>query len=273
MNIRRLTSIVPPPDRPVDNSDDDSVSRHEARLALRLPSDIVELARIYGSGCFFVGVRIEVFNPLSPTFYDAIWEHTCVLAGNRSDVGSHRFPYEVYPQSPGLLPWASDDLGNEICWNTDGQPDCWNTVIYSEEGDFEEIPKPAVDFLVGILQGAIQPQVWADPRVWNPLAVCFEPTEAIRSTELLQTIYELYVRNSNRAGFWTRDIRAQDGVLLFIRAINGRSEDPLTGIPVEYGRPSVDADLYLHGRLFEARTNMEFAYQQVYVKVDEPNEA
>lgn len=271
MSISKLTFIVAPPERPIDHNAVDNVTRHETRLGLRLPRDIIELGKHFGSGGFNFGPRLEVFNPFSHDYYDIVWEHSCMLAGNRADVGSDRFPYEVYPTIPGLLPWASDDLGNEFCWFTAGQPDTWGVVVCSEEDEFESIELSALELLVAVYRGELVPQVWSESEVLNLTEPRFEPTSRPPVNEHPRTIYELYVRNGNRVGFWAREVDSQPGAVLYVKAIDGKTEGKLQGIPVEFERQSVQADLYHHNELFLENTNVNPAYQQRYLFADAPN--
>ena len=195
MSIQDLTSSVVPPSSPVDSDDSTWVSA-QRRLNLQLPDDLREFGTSFGTGEFVVeSIRIEVFNPLSKNYMATVEEHLAILAGNKGDDGPKRFPYELHPDRPGLLPWGSDIDGNELVWLTDGDVNEWPIVIRSEDGDFEEFGGPLTTFLASVFQGTVKVAVW--PSQFFANGVLFESASKTRSEVAPSNIYEIYESNGS----------------------------------------------------------------------------
>lgn len=210
MAIESLTSIVVPPANPFETEDAEILQRHQERLNLQLPHDIREFGAVYGSGLVYVQTfYIEVFNPLSIKYYDRFMLFANLLSERKEDEGHVRFPYQVYPNSPGLAPWASDVNGNILCWLTEGSPNNWRVVVRPEDGDFEEFPGPLTEFLASAFRCSIKVGIWPDFPLVDPKKIVFEPIPvSSEPAEPPMNRYELYVKNGNRAEFWVHDMRA-----------------------------------------------------------------
>jgi hypothetical protein len=84
----------------------------------------------------------------------------------------------VYPKPGGLLEWAATDLGDKLCWATEGPPDTWRVVVWPRHSDeLGEYPMRAVELLYGLLSGPVTcpmlvqpvvPVLWFDP--WHELS-------------------------------------------------------------------------------------------------------
>ena len=82
----------------------------------------------------------------------------------------------------------------------------------------------------------------------------------------------LYTENGSRAAFWAREMYSQKGLTYFIKAVGGKVEGPLQGIPDQYGGVPVAADLYLGSTRLEADINISDAYQPVFYRTEAPSE-
>src|SRR6516165_5284122 len=101
MAIRELLKIVQPPANPVEAKNGDAWKRAQKAIGTKLPNDFREIGLHYGSGRFG---EISIVNPLSADFERTM---TYLLETLREVKGSsiyRNYPYEVFPDQPGLLP-------------------------------------------------------------------------------------------------------------------------------------------------------------------------
>ncbi|MCA9070123.1 MAG: SMI1/KNR4 family protein [Planctomycetaceae bacterium] len=144
MAIDDLTSFIPPPSSPIQTSGDWSVAEQD--LGVVFPSDFKDLIQTYGTGEFFGNLGIE--NPLREWGRDGIRDR---LERYRELREACEWSFPLFPESPGLLPWGSDDNGHLYCWWTEGQPDDWSIVQLFhgyEEDPLEIVPGPITQFLI-----------------------------------------------------------------------------------------------------------------------------
>src|SRR5260370_21821020 len=97
----------------------------ESRFSLKLPAD-------YRSFCFHYGIghirdesiAIDVLNPFSGSYDRRVRELLKSSACLSGVLDSRRYQtFDVHPKSPGLVPWAMDDLGNQFVCFAHGAPD------------------------------------------------------------------------------------------------------------------------------------------------------
>src|SRR5262245_10120505 len=120
MPIKQLVALIAPPKNPVDNSW--SWDGAEIVVGAQFPQDFRDLIGQYGSGAFFRGF-LTVFNPLTVSGLAQIKQAERQYRFNRESL--KLLPLPVHPDTPGLLPWGSDDNGNGFCWLTKGKPTKW----------------------------------------------------------------------------------------------------------------------------------------------------
>jgi hypothetical protein len=73
-------------------------------------------------------------------------------------------PYAVYPQLPGLIPWASFEhsMGGELFWLADrGDPNDWPVVVWGTDGSWEEFDVGVVAFLIAVVRGKLPSELIA----------------------------------------------------------------------------------------------------------------
>ncbi|WP_317445001.1 hypothetical protein [Streptomyces collinus] len=59
--------------------------------------------------------------------------------------------YVPYPQSGGLISWASSNSGDTFYWKTSpADPDAWPVVVRTDNAEWFEFPVGAVEFLAGV---------------------------------------------------------------------------------------------------------------------------
>ena len=77
------------------------------------------------------------------------------------------FPFAVYPEKGGLLPFGGTDNGDEFYWLTDDiNPEKWKLIVYMDRSDeYLEYNLNLMDFLTGIFSGEIECEVM--PEWWG----------------------------------------------------------------------------------------------------------
>jgi len=169
--IDRLVSLVPPPTVPVDAAGDwRSV---ETVLGLALPEEFKLLLGHYGVGSFDDITLLSPFDSHPKRVFDLV-EHANVLipwfAELRKDAPED-FPFPLYPEPGGLLPWATTSVGTDLCWLTEGRPEHWPTAVWNVRGGGTRYELGAVDLLHDYLRGQLRverlgpppPVPWFDP--------------------------------------------------------------------------------------------------------------
>jgi hypothetical protein len=166
MSIGKLNALVPPPVRPSEAGSLEQWRVVEQRLGLALPSDYREFIFAYGTGRFAQFYR--VYNPFSASEWMSLFpsvDRVCKAAREIKRDWPEDVPYPIYPERPGLLPWANDENGNDYYWLTDGPPDTWQ--VYSDEvraEGFRQYGRCMTDFLCEVLTGKIQALAGDYPR-------------------------------------------------------------------------------------------------------------
>jgi|GEM_PF-2838403 len=247
MSAGQLTSLVPPPSQPFEAGTARQYGSILKILKLKLkklPADFLELMNAYGSGAFFDQgrIRVKIYNPLAASYRDSLENHHTLLEAMQE--AGENTPYPIYPKKAGLFAIGSDDNGNELYWLTKGEPDAWPIVVRTPQGEFEEFTGPLTSFLLSIFSRSVTTSCWPEPFFTHPGNLIFEPTPPPAPPPVTRTIYELYVRNGNKAGFWCRRIDARAGMRMFIRTIDGLESGKLDGIPEDFKRQPIVADVY-----------------------------
>jgi hypothetical protein len=126
---------------------------------LTLPSDYKELAETFPNGRFRDLVRPirpgDVNNPV--TEYLGYYAYRLDDMRTWREGGFGEFPYPIYPEPGGLLPWA-EGPGGEMCfWLTAGaDPQSWPVV--SADRDFmtwQRFPGSMCEFLLAFVRGTV----------------------------------------------------------------------------------------------------------------------
>lgn len=180
MWIEKVVDLVQPPAVPIfdDRLDEKGLNQAQTEFGLSLPQDALRLSRLYGLGRFQCwGYWLTVTNFLDRSAWkglevgreslverDLSWIQDVIesLPG-----GAEKERFARHPARGGLVPFATDDMGNAVLWtNTDRSADLWNVVVMLHggipgQGDncFFELPMSAGEFLVRLLSG------------WNPCGV------------------------------------------------------------------------------------------------------
>jgi hypothetical protein len=156
--IEELVAFIPTPEKPIDGEGDWSVAEKEFGVAF--PADFKALIRRYGTGMFYGDLYVA--NPLKEWGREQI----------RGDLSRYRelrdaceMSFELFPESPGLLPWGNDSNGHLYCWWTEGPADSWPVVqvFHGYEEEIEPVPGPITSFLVQFMSNAYTNMLGGNP--------------------------------------------------------------------------------------------------------------
>lgn len=124
----------------------------EAVVGRRLPTDFRKLTEIFPPGGFQKGLKV-----LHPAAFDSPEEYWRELIGYadmlRSEAEDNNFPFGVYPDQGGVLPWAIVNRDYILCWlTTDDDPDAWAIVVCdSHLMEWHVHDGPAAVFLTAVV--------------------------------------------------------------------------------------------------------------------------
>lgn len=174
MTINEIVSMVRPPVSPIETpASNDNLPDC---LDRQLPDDLLEFSRTFGGGSF--GGRLTIYNPYSPNYSDII-QFVCETYKDIADFeGNSIFPYKLYPNTPGLYPWGSEDNGHEFFWYTEGLPNQWSVVLCA--GDprrFETYDMTMTSFLAKFLSNTLSCCIFSDQDRREMLRDGFVPHE------------------------------------------------------------------------------------------------
>ena len=127
MPIEELLAAVPVPPGRIDVEGDWAAA--EAAVGLTYPKDFKQLIGIYGSGRFFFGGHLVVYNPLTTEGLAGIRVEREIREVMRGDPDLGCCPLPLFPEEGGLMPWGSDENGDDYLWLTEGEPDDWPVVV------------------------------------------------------------------------------------------------------------------------------------------------
>ena len=155
MSIEALRSILTPPRRPVDNDGDWAEAERE--LGFALPEDYRSFISIYGYGS--INEFLIVFSPFgADRVRDALTTYSAHLRELREidlefdNVNIPPWPYPIFPEPGGLVPWGTTINGDLCLWLTAfPDPDDWFVVTKSRSEEWGEFPGSITSFLVAVL--------------------------------------------------------------------------------------------------------------------------
>lgn len=159
MAIQDLTAIVQPPDEPLEPGKLAAWRSIQSKLGLALPDDLRDYGLAFGTGRF-CGTYIQVFNPFSNE-YRGLIDFQCDWLRDLKNYDMFP-PYDVYPDSPGLLPWGRDENGHSMFWFTKGAPENWPIVLRRRENEYEEWSMTMTNFLAQVLGNKIKCILWPE---------------------------------------------------------------------------------------------------------------
>ena len=160
--LSRLTSLIPPPETPVDVGPPERRSVVEDSLGLALPDDLFEVARVYGSGEFRTdeySLVLSIANPCSRFFVRTVKATRKKLAGFWAG-------YDVYPDKPGLLPCGTGEGPRDLYFYTEGTPNRWPLLTSISTTRLARIDLSLLEYVFRLFDGSLEGEVGAVDNPW-----------------------------------------------------------------------------------------------------------
>ena len=183
----RLTEAVPPPQQPLETSGPlSSVNFADGREVV-FPPDYLRLINAYGSGDFYsdedygdgpIGDLVYLMNPFAPSYQNRLKQESEFLQGYKNSEGDKYIPYDVYPQTPGILPWGWCEGRKNYFWLTEGPPQEWPVLVMYDLEIWTRFDMPMVVFLEQLFFGEIDCSFigWPDESSQrDPSQIAFRP--------------------------------------------------------------------------------------------------
>jgi hypothetical protein len=178
MTLQALLDVLFPPEQPREPGDAAQWRQFEATTGLILPDDYKAFINTFGTG--HIEAVIFPYNPFCKrpplkAYYDyATWSKEVTAIKELKDkFGEDVFPFPIYPDPGGLLPWGSTDTGDRLLWQTADQHENWSIVINeSRSKNFELFACSMTNFLQGLITGDIHSEIIApyifETRLFEP---------------------------------------------------------------------------------------------------------
>jgi hypothetical protein len=159
MVIDPLLTILKTPPSPRESGTAAEWSGVHSRLGVVLPGDYMKFIQLYGTGT--ISDWLTVLNPFAAN------RHQNLLVAGFEFLGALReakgqfpdeFPFPLFYEPEGLLPWGISIDGDIFCWTTRGLSSRWTVTIIGRHTGNEEFPMPMTQFLFEALSGKISPR-------------------------------------------------------------------------------------------------------------------
>jgi len=171
--IDALVKEIPPPSSPIDK---DIAATADLRT---LPPDLPLFIQKYGTGHFTTGgeIFVSVYNPAHEGDLQQREELLAILRSYKAAEGDEYLPCEIFPESPGLLPWGWGDGRQQYCWYTKGRPAEWSVYTYFDMEIITKFKMCMVEFLEKLLCGKLDAACIGRPGRIDPMTVRFVPKD------------------------------------------------------------------------------------------------
>jgi hypothetical protein len=168
--LKRLVRMVPPPKKPQEAGTAAGFRRVEAKLEIKLPDDYKQLVHLYGCGQW--QEFWYILNPFSENEFGnllfqcrtRVKQRTTMLDAERvmrEEYNTHselygKYPYPIYPEPGGIVPWAWTDNGGRFFWATSGPPAKWPTVYWAGRTmEYERFKMPCAELVFKAVSGQL----------------------------------------------------------------------------------------------------------------------
>jgi hypothetical protein len=156
MSVADIIDLIRPPATPQQVGTLTEWKNVERELGVLYPSDFREFIFVYGTG--LLGRFYSVWNRFGGTDFVEHVRLICKYERESQLEFPEYFPHPIYPESPGFLPWGSDDNGNYYGWLTHGPPDKWPVLSNEVRGEHYRLHGCTMtQYLAGVFRGQIVP--------------------------------------------------------------------------------------------------------------------
>jgi hypothetical protein len=162
MSVKELCEILNYPHFLPDIDTPERWQKIEAALEVSLPTDYKDFIDAFGT--VYLGDFIYVLDPFTENQnFNLMGRGDAILEAFR-DIGSilegEKYPYPLYPDKDGLLPWGFTINGDHLFWFTHGEPQEWQIAIDESRGaSFENYNESISSFLVKLLKKEIRSEI------------------------------------------------------------------------------------------------------------------
>ena len=178
MALSELLKIVTPPDNPKEVPAKPNWAAVEKKLGLQLPDDYKRYVTKFGSG--LLGEFVCVLNPFSKMegveFFSGADLLLSTIRELKRTEGEKYVPFDLHPESPGLLPWGGDENGNSLFWLTRGARNKWPVVVCAGRDNRSQLFEMGMTaFLTRTFTGEVKCKIWPKPFAVKSRRAKFEP--------------------------------------------------------------------------------------------------
>ncbi len=141
-SLERLFEVCPPPSKPNQPPTKSDWDRIESQIAISFPDDYKQILEKYGHGTwqgfwYFFNPAVHDdanwFSPEGETTGKLTLPILRAVRESDREEGVHDAEFAIFPETGGMLPWASTDNGGVFCWLTKGSQSNWPTVYFDED--------------------------------------------------------------------------------------------------------------------------------------------
>ena len=162
MSLHALLEVMAPPLQPIEAVDIRNWEIYELTTGIVLPDDYKAYLNVYGTG--IIGGIITPYNPFcrraawKPSYTCRNWIRQALgIQKAKPTFGEDIFPYSLYPETGGVLPWGSTDNGDQLFWLTSGEPNTWTILIQEvRSSHFHTFDYSMTEFLRAWIEGEIK---------------------------------------------------------------------------------------------------------------------
>ncbi len=182
MSLVRLRQLIPPPASPTFVPTASEWAQVALELDVALPEELLEFSNAYGLGTFrgTETTALSIWCPGHPNFISSVWDECQRYRDCRGPQRSRHHPFDVFPDTGGLLPLGGDENDVWLCWATEGNPANWPIVVRWTWGDegMRAFNMPLSEFLTGIFERRIALPCWPEPTFLDDVQfVPYQPPE------------------------------------------------------------------------------------------------
>ena len=155
MIIDALFEVLPRPVSPIEIGNDADWVKVFRRVGTRLPEDYVQFVKTYGTGV--INGFNWIYNPFAENENFNLVEQIPIVLSSFRELKREwpqSFPFPLFFEPDGLLPWGGTIDGDCFFWKTSGLIDHWPVVVAPRHDDEPELhDMPMARFLADVLAG------------------------------------------------------------------------------------------------------------------------